>query len=394
MKRSHQHIGRLFSPLLIQKLNKTGVQVSLPGQNTAISSDSPAIHVTDWSFFVDVLMGYDLGFAESYLKGKWHSADLTSLFTMLNQDTGKEASFKVGNLSPVKMWGRFIQTIRSSNSLYWASRNIKSHYDFSNEFFSSFLDSTMTYSAGIFESTSDTLQDAQVRKLDRMLSRGAIKQSDHILDIGCGWGSLLTRAASSFGCSATGVTLSENQFSHCKDLVHDLGLSKKIAVQLIDYRKMTGLFDHIFAVEMLEAVGHKGLQEFFSHCNRLLKPDGTIQLQVIIVPDHRYDSYRKNCDFIQKYIFPGGLLLSKDVIYKTADKYGFSVKETHSIGSHYVHTLQRWAANLESVWSHLREQGFSERNLRRFEYYFNYCESAFASGYIDDIQLSLEKRKN
>ena len=195
MKRSHQHIGRLFSPLLIQKLNKTGVQVTVPGQNTAISSDSPAIHVTDWSFFVDVLLGYDLGFAESYLKGKWDSNDLTSLFTMLNQDTGKEASFKVGNLSPVKMWGRFIQAIRSSNSLYWASRNIKSHYDFSNEFFSSFLDSTMTYSAGIFESTSDTLQDAQVRKLDRMLSRGAIKHSDHILDIGCGWGSLLTRAA-------------------------------------------------------------------------------------------------------------------------------------------------------------------------------------------------------
>ena len=238
MKRSHQHIGRLFSPLLIQKLNKAGVQVTVPGQNTAISSDSPAIHVTDWSFFVDVLLGYDLGFAESYLKGKWDSDDLASLFTMLNQDTGKEASFKVGNLSPVKMWGRFIQTIRSSNSLYWASRNIKSHYDFSNEFFSSFLDSTMTYSAGIFKSTSDTLQDAQVRKLDRMLSRGAIKHSDHILDIGCGWGSLLTRAASSFGCTATGVTLSENQFSHCKDLVHDLGLGKKIAVQLMDYRKI------------------------------------------------------------------------------------------------------------------------------------------------------------
>ncbi len=394
MKRFSQHIGRVISPLLIGKFRKSGVIVKTPEQESDLLNDKPTINVLDWSFFTDVLLGYDLGFAESYLKGKWNSINLTSLFTHLNQKNAGTTSSKIGNIAPLKLWSRLIQSIRSSNSIYWASKNIKDHYDFSNDFFGSFLDSSMTYSSGIFKNNSDNLLDAQSRKLDNILRRSNIKKTDHVLDIGCGWGSLITKAVSEFRCMATGITLSNNQYIYCSKLTEDLGLEKSITVKLIDYRNMEGIFDHIFAVEMLEAVGHKGLQEFFSNCHRLLKPQGTLQLQVIVVPDHRYSTYRKNCDFIQKYVFPGGLLPSKEAIYDAANKHGLLIKETQAIGNHYVNTLQKWSSNFDSELSNLRNKGFSERNLRRFKYYFNYCEVAFASGHIDNIQISLEKRSD
>ena len=392
MKTFSQHLGKILSPLFVQKLSKTGISVKLPLDKMDVPAYKTTLNITDWSFFTDVLLGYDLGFAESYLKGKWNTIDLTTLFTHFNTANGKTRASKIGNLAPLKLWGRLIQSMRSSNNLYWASKNIKDHYDFSNEFFSSFLDSSMTYSSGLFDNESDDLKDAQLRKLNSILNRAAVKNMDHILDIGCGWGSLITQAASEFGCKATGITLSENQYSYSNDLIQQQGLKNNISVKLLDYRNLSGLYDHIFAVEMLEAVGHKGLQEFFTNCKRLLKPGGTLQLQVIVVPDDRYSSYRKNCDFIQKYVFPGGLLPSKAAINDAANRNGLHIKETHSIGAHYVDTLQRWANNFESKLDNLRNIGFSERDLRRFKYYFSYCEVAFASGHIDNLQISLAKR--
>ncbi len=391
MKTFNQHIGRIIAPLFIKKFSESGVLVNVPDQKSNLITDKPTIGVLDWSFFTDVLLGYDLGFAESYLKGKWNTLNLTSLFTHLNNNNIKNSSPNIGNIAPVKLWGRLIQSIRSSNNMYWSSLNIKEHYDFSNYFFSSFLDSSMTYSSGIFKNSSDNLLDAQIWKLNTILRRSNIKESDHILDIGCGWGSLVMQAASEFGCRATGITLSNNQYKYCNDLIEGLDLQSKISVKLIDYRNLEGVFDHIFAVEMLEAVGHKGLRTFFSSCRRLLKPHGTLQLQVIVVPDIRYSSYRKNCDFIQKYVFPGGLLPSIATINVQACKQGLLINEVHSIGYQYVKTLLKWANNLDSQISNLRNKGFSERNLRRFKYYFSYCEVAFASGHIDNIQISIEK---
>ena len=393
MKTLSQYIGKSVSPLLTRKLIKTGLYVNLPSQQTDLPADTPVINITDWSFFTDVLLGYDLGFAESYFMGKWDTSNLAALFTRINTNSGKGDSPKVGNMAPFKLWGRLIQSIRSSNNLYWASKNIRDHYDVSNTWFSSFLDPSMTYSSGLFEKDTENLLDAQVRKLDTILDRAAVKKGDHILDIGCGWGSLITRATSEIGCISKGITLSENQYAHCNKLIEQRGLKNDVAVQLVDYRNINGLFDHIFAVEMLEAVGHKGLEEFFSNCERLLKPGGTLQLQVIVVPDHRYASYRKNCDFIQKYVFPGGVLPSKTAINNAASRNGLRFKETHSIGRHYVNTLRKWASNFESQLDNLRDIGFSERELRRFKYYFNYCEVAFSSGHIDNLQISLEKGK-
>ncbi len=161
MKTFSQHLGKILSPLFVQKLSKTGISVKLPLDKTDVPADKTTLNVTDWSFFTDVLLGYDLGFAESYLKGKWNTIDLTTLFTHFNTANGKTRASKIGNLAPLKLWGRLIQSMRSSNNLYWASKNIKDHYDFSNEFFSSFLDSSMTYSSGLFDNESDDLKDAQ-----------------------------------------------------------------------------------------------------------------------------------------------------------------------------------------------------------------------------------------
>ena len=391
MRTFSKYIGKFLSPVIIQKLRESEVVVEVPGQHLNGISGQPIIKVLDWSFFTDVFLGYDLGFAESYLRGKWDTADLTALLDCLHKKNLQSPSSKLGNIAPVKLWAKFIQSIRSSNSLYWAPKNIKDHYDFSDDMFSSFLDPSMTYSAGTFLGESDTLFDAQSRKLDTILGRVGLKEKDHILDIGCGWGSLITKASSNFGCTATGITLSNNQYSHCTKLTEDLGLEERVLVNFTDYRNMEGTFDHIFAVEMLEAVGHKGLMEFFYHCDRLLKFGGTIQLQVIVVPHQRYAAYRKSCDFTQKYIFRVGLLPSSRGIEEAAFNYGFRVIETQSIGNHYVKTLQHWSKNFERELNNLREKGFSERHLRRFRYYFSYCEVAFASGHIDDLQISLER---
>ena len=396
MNKVTQWIGRQLSSALISRFRDANLTICTPdGVVHSLGHENhegfDPIRINDWSFFWDLLMGHDLGLAKSYLEKKWEHGNLPVLFRQLAHQADQISSVKSITLAPEKLYSKYFQRLRSSNSMWWASRNISAHYDMSNEFFENILDSTMTYSCGIFENENNSLRQAQEQKLDVLFYNSGLEVGQRILDIGCGWGGLITRASQLHGVHATGVTLSEQQYNYScsKNAQDDLVASQEILFQ--DYRTISGEFDHIFSVEMLEAVGFKGIYQFFEKCALLLKKGGTIQIQVIIVPDERYESYRRNCDFIQKYIFPGGELPSLGVIEDAANKFGFSLNRSQSIGEDYVITLQKWRERLHINAEKIFKLGFSQRDFRRFDYYFSYCEGAFEAGHIDNFQLSYVK---
>ena len=396
MSKVTQWIGRQLSSALISRFRDANLTICTPdGVVHSLGHENhegfDPIRINDWSFFWDLLMGHDLGLAKSYLEKKWEHGNLPVLFRQLAHQADQISSVKSITLAPEKLYSKYFQRLRSSNSMWWASRNISAHYDMSNEFFENILDSSMTYSCGIFENENNSLRQAQEQKLDVLFYNSGLEVGQRILDIGCGWGGLITRASQLHGVHATGVTLSEQQYNYSclKNAQDDLVASQEILFQ--DYRTISGEFDHIFSVEMLEAVGFKGIYQFFEKCALLLKKGGTIQIQVIIVPDERYESYRRNCDFIQKYIFPGGELPSLGVIEDAANKFGFSLNRSQSIGEDYVITLQKWRERLHINAEKIFKLGFSQRDFRRFDYYFSYCEGAFEAGHIDNFQLSYVK---
>ena len=251
----------------------------------------------------------------------------------------------------------------------------------------------MTYSSAYFNDSNLNLEDAQYAKIDNLFNKSGLKNNDHILDVGGGWGSLIIRAAKKFNCTGIAVTLSKNQYEFTKSKINQMKLNNQIDVILEDYRNIKGKFDKIFSVEMLEAVGHNGLKDFFQHSNILLKQNGSLALQVITVPDDRYESYRKNCDFIQKYIFPGGLLLShKHILDTMSTNSDLEEKSYISIGEHYVKTLQLWRQNFQNNFDQINKMGFEENFIRKFLYYFSYCEAAFETKHIDNLQIFIKKK--
>ena len=296
-----ESLGKKLSPLILSRFKGIGVLIETPDgavhrlENHELDN-SQTITIKKWSFFYDLLVGYDLGFAESYINEKWECTNLASLFKHLSKSSPDNSISRLSKYLPKKIKSRISQQIRSSNTLKWAKRNIEEHYDLSNEFFSSFLDPSMTYSSAIFNTNDENLSVAQNRKLETLLGNSKISENDKILDIGCGWGSLMLKAASDYNCEVSGVTLSKNQYKYASKLLQDHNLTDKTEIMLMDYRKIESKFDHIFSVEMLEAVGHKGINDFFKKCAQILNKNGTIQVQVITIPDEHYDSYRKNCD--------------------------------------------------------------------------------------------------
>ena len=312
-------IGKLISNIVIKKFQIPGLAIRPPdGKTTHLSNNSGkelgVININDWSFFWDVTIGFDLGMAKAYLEEKWNHSDLSNLFENISNQSEKTNFSYMQKIAPLKLYSIIWQSIKSSNTKKWAKKNIHSHYDISNKFFEIFLDSTMTYSCAIFNSEDVELEKAQETKINDLLKYSEIQNANSVLDIGCGWGSLSIKAAKDFEANVTGVTLSNNQYIYANKKVATEKLSDNVTIKYDDYRNITGKYDRIFSIEMLEAVGHTGVTDFFEKCADLLKDDGTLQIQIITIPDDKYESYKNNCDFIQKYVFPGGLLLSLDNI--------------------------------------------------------------------------------
>lgn len=350
------------------------------------------IEIVSPRFYRRAVLGGDLGFAESYAKSEWFTDDLTNLITILILNKEKLSGLDIGWSFLSKIFAR-VGHWRRRNTLSGSKRNIQDHYDLSNEMFMTFLDDTMTYSCGYFATESDSLYQSQINKIDKILDKADINSDDHVLEIGSGWGALAKRAVSRTGCKVTTITLSERQHRYVKDLIEKEGLQNNIDVQLIDFRKIGGAYDKVVSVEMIEAIGFDLFNPYFSKIESLMKPNGTAVIQAITYPDENYETYRKGCDFIQKFIFPGSLLPSVAAMKNSVSLTDMKVDDLERIGPHYATTLNLWNKNFNKNIEEIKNLGFDQYFINLWNYYFSYCEAGFANGTIDDVQLVLKGGK-
>jgi cyclopropane-fatty-acyl-phospholipid synthase len=370
------------------------LQVSDPwGRWQVGDSDGAAVQIVVKSaaFYRDVALGGSLGAARAWMDGRWNCDDLTAVFALLVRNTRLMDRME-GGLSFV---GNAVDAIRHRlrpNSRTGSRRNIHAHYDLGNDFFTTFLDDTMTYSSGVFTGESCTLREASVEKLDRICRKLELTPGDRVVEIGCGWGSFAIHAATHYGCHVTATTISREQFDEARRRVADHGLDDRVQVVLEDYRDMKGSFDKLVSIEMIEAVGHEFLPQYFEKCASLLKPDGAMVIQAITMPDHRYAQYLRSSDFIRSYVFPGSCVPSLaavlDAVGASSD---LELVHREAFGLDYARTLREWHNNFESRADRVRALGYPERFLRLWRYYLSYCEAGFAERYTDVVHLLFEK---
>ena len=352
---------------------------------------APLIEVLNPQAYSMFVTGGSLGGAEAYLRGHWRSPDLLRVMRALSRQS--DALTKLESGTPrSRRYARVIGNWFRRNTRSGSRRNISAHYDLSNEFFQLMLDPTMTYSSGIFQNAADTMEQASQQKYDRICRKLALRSSDHLLEIGCGWGGFAIHAATHYGCQVTAVTISQQQFNFAKRRIQELGLEDRIELLLRDYRDLTGQYDKLVSIEMIEAVGEKYLDTYFQQCCSLLRPDGLMMLQSILIADDRFDHYRKSVDFIRRYVFPGGFLPAMSAISQSLRRAtDFRIAACDDFGLHYAETLARWRTNF---WNHIdgvRKLGFDERFIRTWDYYLCYCEAGFAERQIGVSHLLLMK---
>ena len=332
-----------------------------------------------------------VGFAESYIDSDWDSSDLGALLRLLacNERALESAlSFNPGFLADR------VRHARRANSKRGSRRNIRAHYDLGNSFYRLWLDQTMTYSAALFSDPERAgfadLAQAQQRKYDRLLDQLDAKPGEHILEIGCGWGGFALAAARR-GLRVTGITLSREQLGYARELVREQGLQDRIELRLQDYRDLTGSFDHIVSIEMLEAVGEDYWETYFATLQRCVRPGGRIALQVITINESRFDHYRVTPDFIQLHVFPGGMLPTPTLLQQLSTTAGLAWRDCARFGRHYARTCALWDSQCQSQRKAILALGYDERFLRRWHYYLNYCQSGFDIGAVDLVHVLLER---
>ncbi len=387
---------RQFVLQMLQGIQSVRIRIVLPEGKaiecgTSDSERSIVMVIHDHAFFSRIVLGGDIGLGESYTDGLWDCDNLALLFRVFfeNRDRLSDGNFLSDSFCRFR--DLLVHHFRS-NTQTGSRRNIRDHYDLSNEFYELFLDASMTYSCALYLSPGDSLEQAQENKRREIIRKAAIRPEDHVLEIGCGWGSLAIDAVKQTGCRVTGVTLSQAQYEYARERVRQEGLEKHIEIRLADYRLLTGAFDRIISIEMLEAVGHRYLETFLRTCENLLNSGGVMVLQVITVPDERYEAYCSGIDWIRKHIFPGGHLLSLDIIRKIiSEKTYLKIDETEEIGPHYVRTLHEWRDRLNDHLQEVRELGFDRSFLRKWNYYLACCEGGFAAGELGDVQMVLHK---
>ncbi len=352
------------------------------------------IRVNDPALFSRVALHGEVGLGEAYVEGLWDSDDLAGVMRLLvaNRTALAEGNMAVSALS---RWRNFRLHLNRPNTLTGSRDNIEAHYDLSAEFYRTFLGETMTYSCALFAGPGDSLEQAQRAKLRSVIDKARIRREHHVLEIGCGWGSLAVQAVRETGCRWTGITISRTQYEYARSLVQREGLEDRITIVLEDYRTVRGSFDRIVSVEMIEAVGHEHLGEFFSCCDRLLRPDGIMCIQSITIPDSRYDDHRSQPNWIQKHIFPGGVLPSLTALCSAMTaRSGLLVESAQNIGPHYAETLKRWRERLAAAAGELASMGFDRAFQRRWQYYFALCEAQFGLRVLNDLQLVLVREGN
>lgn len=390
---------------LMEPMDAGFLELGLPaGEKIHFGKKESEIHarvdVRDDRFFKACVLHGDIGFGESYVDGYWDTDDIVGVISWMILNVEKHPLLmgskpKPSRLHFFKLLNRFRHRLNSNNPTR-VKKNIFSHYDLGNEFFQTFLDSGMTYSCAYFSKlTEESTGDAQEAKNARLCQKLRIKSADHVLEIGGGWGGFAIHAAKHFGCQVTTITISEAQCQYARERVRAENLSDKIDVELVDYRHVKGEFDKIVSIEMIEAVGHEYLKTYFEQCHRLLKKEGLLGLQMILSPDHRYESFKKGVDWIQKHIFPGGFLPSLLAIQEAINKTGdLGLYDYEDLTPHYVKTLHAWRKNFNAHLQKVKLLGFDERFIRKWNYYLSYCEAAFKMRNIHVVQAVFTRPNN
>ncbi|HEY4176662.1 MAG TPA: cyclopropane-fatty-acyl-phospholipid synthase family protein [Kofleriaceae bacterium] len=381
------------------------------GEVERLGSLGPAdatAHVHDERMFLRLLLRGEMGGGESFVAGEWSSDDLVAVLRVFIRGTA--ALGAESPLTRIAQLGALVKHRLADNSRTGSERNIHAHYDLGNDFYATFLDAeTLAYSAAIFSDAQlagfarespleledrppieeDILADAQGAKFERLCDQLALSSSDHLLEIGCGWGGMAIHAAQTRGCRVTAITVSREQHDLATKRVASAGLSDRVEIQYRDYRDLTGTYDKVVSIEMLEAVGYEYLPSFFSTCARVLKPGGSLALQSITMPDDRFAAYRGRVDWMQTYIFPGSCIPSIAVIRSMAARAGLRVTDTHDIGPSYAVTLRAWRERFTAALPTVRALGFDEPFIRTWMMYLSFSEAAFAERTLMDHQLLL-----
>jgi cyclopropane-fatty-acyl-phospholipid synthase len=359
--------------------------------STSDDSLTATVRVCDPRFYWHLVLGGSLGAAEAYIRGYWACDNLVGLVRIFCRNASVSTDLERGParlLSPLQRIAHLLRRNTTSGS----RRNIAAHYDLSNEFFSLFLDETMAYSCAIFPRAESTLFEASVAKFDRICRKLELTPYDHLLEIGSGWGGFAIHAAQRYGCRVTTTTISPRQYEFTRKQIEAAGLGEKVTVLCEDYRKLTGSYDKLVSIEMIEAVGHEYFDTYFRVCSDHLKPDGMMLLQAIVIPDQRYDRYRRSADFIQRYIFPGGCLPSIGAVCRSLGRAtDLRLFHLEDITPHYAETLAQWRQRFGTNLEQIADLGFSAEFLRTWEFYFCYSEGGFRERVIGDVQILLTK---
>ena len=361
------------------------------GTRTDICSLAVTIYVGDPRFYTDIAFGGSVGAGEAYMSGFWSCDDLTALTRIITRNRDVLDGIETG-LARLTIPLRKLFHFLHRNSKHGSRHNIAAHYDLGNDLFALFLDETMTYSCGIFEREDSTLQDASIAKIDRICQKLQLSPNDHMLEIGTGWGTFALHAARQYGCRVTTTTISQEQYEFALQRVHAAGLSDQITVLRQDYRDLKGQYDKLVSIEMIEAVGYAFYDTYFTCCSNLLKPNGIMLLQAIIIADQLYEQAKRSVDFIQRYIFPGSCIPSITTISQSlARATDMRLFHMEDITLHYAETLRHWRERFFANLSRVRALGYSEEFIRMWEFYLCYCEGGFRERVIGDVQMLLTK---
>lgn len=386
---------KLLTPVLA-RLRRGTLRLELPGGETrtfggAEPGAEVAIAVRDHAVFTRLLRDGDIGLGESYTRGAWETPDLTAVIRFFIENRDRLDGGDVGSAIVGRALNRLLHAARG-NTTRGSRRNIAAHYDLSNEFFRLWLDPTMLYSCAVYRDPRETLEEAQRNKLDAILRLARIGAGHRVLEIGSGWGAFAIEAARRTGCHVTSVTVSAQQLELARQRARDAGVADRVDFRLCDYRQIEGRFDRIVSIEMLEAVGHRHLGAYFAACERALEPDGRAVLQVITIPDQRYEAYRRSVDWIQKHIFPGGHLPSLTAIGNAMTRNSnLNIESVDSIGPHYARTLRAWRERFLAAVPQVKALGFDDVFIRKWTYYLCYCEAAFATRALNTLHLVLAR---
>ncbi len=396
---NQQNLPRYFARVfdLVGKLNSGRVDFILPdGRRFRAEGLKPGpvaeVTINNPDVFARLVREGDLGFCDAYLDGWWTTPDLQAFMDFIHADNDDMYDGFPG-MALVRAWEK-ARFWFQSNTKRQALKNISYHYDLGNDFYSLWLDETMTYSSALFNTSQESLEKAQIAKYASMVDQMGVKPGDHVLEIGCGWGGFAEYAAKERGLKVTGLTISKEQLEYAQKRIKSKGLSDKVNLKLQDYRDETGVYDGVASIEMFEAVGEKYWPVYFDKIKQCLKPGKQATLQIITIQDARWEVYRKSVDFIQKYIFPGGMLPSPSVLRKEVHRAGLSVQHSIEFGKSYSQTLRRWFEVFNNKWDNINAMGFDDRFRRMWNFYLTSCAATFESGNCDVTQITLQKPDN